>query len=122
MNDYIDVYTRGQAIEDGALVRLQDFIEMTGFCVQERRFRLGELLITQNATTSLSGFVAVRAISRHADGDWGVLCDEDRLANEQALTNGGRLFSAYHTDSGVKFWVITEADRAATTVLLPEDY
>lgn len=54
-------------------------------------------------------------------GDWGNLCEEDRLANERALREGERLLSAYETAGGVTFWIITERDRSATTVLLPED-
>ena len=62
------------------------------------------------------------ALRRHATGDWGELNTEDRLANENALLRGHRLFSAYHSAAGVKFYVITEWDRSVTTVLLPEDY
>lgn len=63
-----------------------------------------------------------RALKRHERGDWGDLCAEDMETNERALQNGGRLFSRYHDGMSVKFYVITEADRSATTVLLPEDY
>lgn len=62
------------------------------------------------------------ALARHAAGDWGDLCDEDWHTNNEAPKNGARLFSAYHSDDGVKFWIITEADRSVTTVLLPEEY
>ena len=54
--------------------------------------------------------------------DWGEICDGDKLANDQDLVDGGRLLSAYSTLKGVKLWVITEADRSATTILLPEEY
>jgi hypothetical protein len=62
------------------------------------------------------------ALRRHASCDWGELCAEDKASNDQALQYGGRLMSAYRTPTGVKFWIITEADRSATTTLLPEEY
>jgi len=64
----------------------------------------------------------VKALCRHATGNWGVLCEEDVRENELSLEKGFRLFSAYHAEDGTKFYVITEADRSVTTVLLPEDY
>ena len=54
--------------------------------------------------------------------DWGEVSDEDRARNEAALKQGSRLFSAYHAANSTKFWIITEADRSVTTVLLPADY
>jgi hypothetical protein len=64
----------------------------------------------------------MQGLRRHARGDWGELDDEDRAANDVALKHGARLLSAYRTKAGTKFWIITEADRSATTVLLPEEY
>jgi hypothetical protein len=61
-------------------------------------------------------------IMRHARGDWGEICEEDRKENELSLVEGFRLMSVYTTASGDKFWIITEADRSATTVLMPDDY
>jgi hypothetical protein len=61
-------------------------------------------------------------LQRHQAGDWGDVDNHDRLANDHALKNGSRLFSVYHSADGVKFWIITEADRSLTTVLLPRDY
>ena len=61
-------------------------------------------------------------IQRHQAGDWGELSDENREANDQALVQGTRILSAYTAITGTRFWIITEADRSATTVLLPEDY
>jgi hypothetical protein len=58
---------------------------------------------------------------RHLSGDWGEMDSEDRAANEWALGQGGRLFSAYDTPAG-RLWVITEADHSATTFLLPDEY
>jgi len=64
----------------------------------------------------------LRIAARHQSGDWGNLDSEDRNSNDQALARGGRIFSAYNATDGTKFWIITEADRSVTTVLLPEDY
>lgn len=85
------------------------------------RFSLGLLAITANASTTLATEEVLAALKRHAYGDWGDLCPEDALANDDALTQGGRLFSAYGQGT-CRFWVITEADRSVTTVLLPDDY
>jgi hypothetical protein len=61
-------------------------------------------------------------LRRHATGDWGDLCAEDQEANRLALALGGRVLSAYTLPSGERVWVITEADRSATTILCPEDH
>ena len=60
-------------------------------------------------------------LARHATGDWGDLCAFDRRQNERALRVGERIFSSYESPAG-KVWIITEADRSITTILLPEDY
>ncbi len=85
------------------------------------RFPLGQLVITANASLRLTTEEVMTALMRHASGDWGDLCPEDTLANEEALRDGDRLFSAYG-QGDQRLWVITEADRSVTTVLLPEDY
>jgi hypothetical protein len=85
------------------------------------RFPLGQLAITANASVRLSTEEVWTALARHAAGDWGDLCPEDMLANDNALDEGDRLFSAYGQGER-RLWVITEADRSVTTVLLPEDY
>jgi hypothetical protein len=85
------------------------------------RFTLGQVAITANASLRLSTEEVLAALCRHSAGDWGDLCPEDTLANDSALHQGGRLFSAYGQGEE-RFWVITEADRSVTTVLLPEDY
>jgi hypothetical protein len=87
-----------------------------------RRVPLGATSMTANAQRTLPPLSVIVAINRHARGDWGEVCEEDRQSNEDALTHGGRLLSVYRTPEGVKFWIITEADRSVTTVLLPEDY
>ncbi|WNZ76389.1 hypothetical protein [Pseudomonas sp. P105] len=60
--------------------------------------------------------------ARHIFGDWGDICDEDRRFNEAALIEGYRLMSSYDVEPGLKLWIITEADRSVTTILLPEEY
>ena len=62
------------------------------------------------------------ALSRHASGDWGEVCEEDWQSNDEALELGTRLLSSYISRSGEKFWIITEHDRSATTILLPLEY
>ncbi len=84
-------------------------------------FPLGQLAITPNASVQLSTEVVISALRRHASGDWGNVPPEDAMANDDALHRGGRLFSAYGQASS-RFWIITEADRSVTTVLLPNDY
>ena len=85
------------------------------------RFPLGQLAITANASLRLSTEEVLTALRRHARGDWGDLCPEDALANDEALRQGGRLLSAYGQGES-RFWIITEWDRSVTTVLLPLDY
>ena len=85
-------------------------------------FRVGRICSTPNALGTLSPDDILSGLQRHQAGDWGDVCDEDRLANDSALEEGTRLFSVYHSGTRVKFWIITEADRRVTTVLLPEDY
>ena len=69
-----------------------------------------------------SGEVAGSFLGRHVSGDWGDLSEDDRLANVDALANDARILSAYVTAAGERFWIITEADREYTTLLLPEEY
>ena len=85
-------------------------------------FRLGKIVATPNALNQITNADILSAIQRHQAGDWGDLSQDDLVANNQALLQGTRLLSVYHAANGVKFWIITEADRSVTTVLLPEDY
>jgi len=86
------------------------------------KFPLGHVVITANAQATLNPADIHRALARHHSGDWGDVDEHDRRANEESLTEGSRLLSSYKDQQGVKFWIITEADRSATTILLPEDY
>jgi len=88
----------------------------------ETRFPLGRLVATTNAHDALTHDDITAALGRHASGDWGNVGEEDWEENELSLREGFRLFSVYHAADGTRFWIITEADRSATTVLLPEDY
>jgi hypothetical protein len=86
------------------------------------RFRLGHIVTTPNALSQLLPDDILLSIQRHQAGDWGDVDQCDREANENALVEGTRLLSVYRSAAGVKFWLITEADRSVTTVLMPEDY
>ncbi|MFZ2874270.1 MAG: hypothetical protein WAZ94_07280 [Phycisphaerales bacterium] len=83
---------------------------------------LGRTVITAAALHELNPGDVLTALARHASGDWGDVCPADREVNNDALLVGDRLLSVYHDRSSTKFWIITEWDRSATTVLLPEDY
>jgi hypothetical protein len=85
-------------------------------------FRMGRLVTSAGAHARLSQEDILQGIRRHHAGDWGDVSPEGRLENEFALHKGSRLWSVYHDSKGVKFWIITEADRSVTTILLPEDY
>jgi hypothetical protein len=85
------------------------------------RVPLGELVITANASVRLATEEVLTGLRRHASGDWGDICAEDAMGNDEALRDGGRLLSAYGRGEH-RFWIITEADRPITTVLLPDDY
>ena len=88
------------------------------------RFPIGRPVITPAAQAVLdeAGISGVLMLARHIHGDWGDLSVEDQTANELALLNGRRLLSSYDLPGGGKVWIITEADRSVTTILLPEDY
>jgi hypothetical protein len=84
---------------------------------------LGRVVATPEALNLLmdAGEDAFDYLARHATGDWGELCSFDRRQNEVALRDGNRVLSSYPVGEG-KIWVITEANRSVTTILLPEDY
>ena len=90
--------------------------------MEKTRFRLGRLMSTPGALEKVPNGEMLGALGRHAAGDWGNVCSEDAAANDDALGCGARLLSSYTTAGGVRFWIITEADRSLTTVLLPEEY
>ena len=87
-------------------------------------FPLGRLLATPGALDALqkAGQQPQEFLDRHSKGDWGDLDSHDVKENEISLRSGFRLLSSYTTAAGDRLWVITEADRSATTLLLPEEY
>jgi hypothetical protein len=88
------------------------------------KFPLGRLAATPGALGAMraSGQTPEFFLAKHLAGDWGEVGAEDWRANDEALRHGDRLLSAYKTLKGVRLWVITEADRGSTVVLLPEEY
>jgi hypothetical protein len=91
------------------------------------KFQPGQLVVTRLVhdmmTTNIEFEKHVHlSIECHLAGDWGDVCDDDRVANELALQSGDRFFSAYKREGMPKLWIITEGDRSATTVLFPDEY
>lgn len=88
------------------------------------RFILGQVVATPPALAALeeAGQTPAEFLQRHVAGQWGLVDADDWQANEDALLHGDRLLSAYDLSTGVRIWVITEADRSSTCVLLPSDY
>ena len=88
------------------------------------RFEPGQIVATPGALDALAKAEQHPGdfLSRHLKGDWGELCKEDAAANQEALGTGLRLMSVYQTTPNKKLWIITEADRSVTTLLLPEEY
>ena len=87
-------------------------------------FTLGQVVATPGALAAIekSGQQPGEFLTRHVSGDWGEVDAHDIKENELSLRHGFRLLSAYHTSAGDKLWVITEADRSSTCILLPEEY
>jgi hypothetical protein len=87
-------------------------------------FTLGQIVATPGALRALerANQSAAFFLTRHAKGDWGELDPEDIRENEYSVAHGFRLLSSYTTAVGDKLWIITEADRSATTLLLPDEY
>ena len=86
------------------------------------RFALGTVVATPGALAALekAGQLPQEFLHRHVTGDWGTLDEQDRQANERAVEGEGRILSAYSTKLGERLWLITEWDRSATTILLPQ--
>jgi hypothetical protein len=87
-------------------------------------FPLGQLVATPGALDAIwrNGAGAWTYLSRHVTGDWGELSAADKAENELSVREGFRIVSAYILTDGTKVWIITEADRSATTILLPDEY
>ena len=86
------------------------------------RFQPGTVVATVGALQVADNHAILELLRRHLAGDWGDVDKDDAKANEDAITHGERILSSYRTESGEKLWVITEADRSATTVLTPGEY
>ncbi len=99
----------------------EDFHEKNN--TENSKFELGRMVITANAKKELDMLSVLQILLvRYMQGDWGNLCESDKHLNDSALKYGDRIFASYTDANDRKFWIITEADRSATTVLLPEDY
>jgi hypothetical protein len=92
-----------------------------GDCPDES-FPLGRVVVTANANNILAVEDIRAALDRHKLCDWGEVSEPDRRANDNAIKCGDRVLSEYTGIGGDKFWIITEADRSYTTVLMPDDY
>lgn len=130
--------TRRMLREDSAEYRKRDAVETR----LNLRFAMGRLFVTSGALTLLRRLakqgkpysvqeseetsdplaLVLPYIGRHSASDWGDLTAEDLDANEDALVTGARLLSAYELPNKERLWIITEADRQSTTVLLPSEY
>jgi hypothetical protein len=88
------------------------------------RFPLGRVGATPGALRALerAGQLPAAFLDRHAEGDWGDVPEEDKQETEFAVEHGFRILSAYTTSAGETLWIITEADRSSTTLLLPSEY
>ena len=88
------------------------------------KFPLGQIVATPGALDLLqeSGETPAKFLDRHVHGDYGEICEEDRMLNDQAIVDGSRILSAYRTAKGERLWVITEADRTSTCLLRPDEY
>ena len=86
------------------------------------KFPPGKIVSTPGALANVPEPEMFKGLVRHLSGDWGELDEHDRRENEISLTEGFRLLSRYVTPTGTAFWIITEHDRSATTILLPEEY
>ena len=86
-------------------------------------FPLGQVVATPGALQAFenAGQEPEEFLNRHDRGDWGEVSDEDKQENEFSVQQGFRILSAYTTSAGERIWIITEADRSATTILLPEE-
>ena len=110
----------------GMMVNVEPVIEASELQIEVRLplFSLGQLVATPGALESLqeADQSPFEFLTRHVTGDWGELTDEDKSENEFSLANGFRILSAYTLSTGQRVWIITEADRSVTTILLPSEY
>jgi hypothetical protein len=90
----------------------------------QAKYPLGKIVATPNALREFARASEdpLPYLTRHVGGDWGDLSEADKIENDFSVANGFRILSAYTLSTGTKIWIITEADRSSTCVLLPEDY
>lgn len=95
--------------------------------INSKYFSLGQVVMTHKVNDTIAenrDFLkdVIASLHRHCNKDWGCMPEEDKALNDEAVKTGmDRIFSAYMTCKG-KIYIITEADRSATTILFPEDY
>lgn len=106
-----------------------DDLDIETLALPRPLFPVGQVLMTHGACEALSvdfkdksPVLTLMLLARHMSGDYGDLDADDKAANMQALKHGGRIMSVYNLFGGPTVWVITEADRASTTVLMPYEY
>lgn len=93
-----------------------------------KKFKLGQIFATNGVHQMMKedskfGQFVYESFTRHCNGDWGDLCEEDKTMNEAALRNGyDRLFSRYNYKDDISIYIITEWDRSTTTILFPDEY
>ena len=85
-------------------------------------FPFGRVYITSQAKEKLLAVDVADGLLRHLNGDWGDVCDDDWIENDFSLKRGFRILSSYVDRNNHRYWIITEADRSATTILLPNEY
>ena len=88
------------------------------------KIAIGQTFMTSGVREAFeeSNQTANEFLARHQIGDWGLVCADDRQENDLSVKEGFRILSAYKTSKGEKLWIITEANRSSTTILLPEEY
>lgn len=105
----------------GVLSDLGNPVEGCEYC-SSLKFPTGLLRATAVAMQSVNRVDICSALERHVHCDWGMVCRDDAEANDFALLHDLRILSIYEDRNGIRFWIITEADRSSTTILLPSDY
>jgi hypothetical protein len=90
--------------------------------ITRKAFSLGRIVITPGAAEAIPQPEVLSALTRHAGGDWGLVGQDDWQENDLSVDEGFRVLSAYEATGGIRFWIITEADRASTCILLPREY
>jgi hypothetical protein len=140
-DEMLALYEKANTEERKAIIRQIDgFLSVIGqdqkiFWLQFRRklerlnektilFPLGQVFLTVGAREALAeaNQNAFEFLALHQTGDWGLVCKDDARENELSVKEGFRILSVYNTKLNVKIWVITEADRSSSTLLLPSEY